>query len=60
MRRDRARMTDAERALIRDAVRECPLRRIVIVHGTDTLEITGERIVALLGTPRVPIRNNFV
>ena len=28
---------------------------VVIVHGTDRLAVTGERIVAVLGTPRVPI-----
>jgi len=28
---------------------------VVIVHGTDRLADTGERIVELLGTPRVPI-----
>jgi L-asparaginase len=28
---------------------------IVIVHGTDRLAVTGERIHRLLGTPRVPI-----
>ena len=28
---------------------------VVIVHGTDRLAQTGERIVALLGRPRVPI-----
>ena len=28
---------------------------LVIVHGTDRLAVTGERIVEVLGTPRVPI-----
>lgn len=28
---------------------------VVIVHGTDRLPVTGERIHELLGTPRVPI-----
>jgi L-asparaginase len=28
---------------------------VVIIHGTDRLAVTGERIVALLGTPTVPI-----
>jgi len=28
---------------------------VVIVHGTDRLAQTGERIVELLGTPRVPV-----
>jgi L-asparaginase len=28
---------------------------VVVVHGTDRLAVTGERIVAVLGTPRVPI-----
>ncbi|MCR9247301.1 MAG: asparaginase [bacterium] len=28
---------------------------VIIVHGTDTLAITGERIHERLGTPRIPI-----
>jgi len=28
---------------------------VVVVHGTDRLAVTGERIDQLLGTPRVPI-----
>jgi L-asparaginase len=28
---------------------------VVIVHGTDRLAASGERIVGLLGTPRVPV-----
>lgn len=28
---------------------------VIIVHGTDRLEHTGERLVELLGRPRVPI-----
>lgn len=28
---------------------------VVIVHGTDRLAVTGERLVELLGTPRAPI-----
>ncbi len=28
---------------------------VVVVHGTDRLAVTGERMVELLGTPRVPI-----
>ena len=28
---------------------------VVIVHGTDRLAVTGDRIHALLGTPKVPI-----
>lgn len=28
---------------------------VIVVHGTDRLPVTGERMVELLGTPRVPI-----
>jgi L-asparaginase len=28
---------------------------VVIVHGTDRLAVTGEKLVEVLGTPRVPI-----
>jgi len=28
---------------------------VIVVHGTDRLTVTGDRMVALLGTPRVPI-----
>jgi len=28
---------------------------VIIVHGTDRLALTGEKVVELLGTPRVPV-----
>lgn len=28
---------------------------VIVVHGTDRLTVTGDRMVELLGTPRVPI-----
>lgn len=28
---------------------------VIVVHGTDRLTVSGDRMVALLGTPRVPI-----
>ena len=38
---DSLQMTDADRALIRDCCATCPERRIVITHGTDTMEQTA-------------------
>lgn len=60
MSKDSLVMTDQDRAHIVDAVRETLLAEpapagIVILHGTDTLCVTGERILASLGSPPVPI-----
>src|SRR5512133_2661115 len=38
---DSLQMTDADRALILDRCRECPESKIVITHGTDTMENTA-------------------
>jgi L-asparaginase len=43
---DSLQMTDADRVLIRDRCAACPERRIVITHGTDTMEQTA----AVLGS----------
>lgn len=53
-------MTDDDRAAIVEAVRsacavpDAPVG-VVILHGTDTLHLTGERICKDLGTPARPI-----
>jgi L-asparaginase len=50
-------MTDADRRLIlkhvRRALNEC--EAILIVHGTDTLAVTGELLCRELRQPRVPV-----
>lgn len=56
MRKDSLDLTDTDRSVIADAVRDAPESRIVITHGTDTMtdtaaalaDIPGKRI-ALLG-----------
>jgi L-asparaginase len=53
-------MTEADRDGIVDAVRETDggedgADGIVILHGTDTLALTGERLYARIPAPRVPI-----
>jgi L-asparaginase len=48
MRKDSLDMTDADRALIRDAVAKDPARRVLITHGTDTMTDTA---AALQGIP---------
>ncbi|HVT17336.1 MAG TPA: asparaginase domain-containing protein [Thermoanaerobaculia bacterium] len=61
MSKDSLDMTEADRARIIEAVRasgacaEGDTAGIVILHGTDTLARTGERLAAELGHPRVPI-----
>ncbi len=37
------------------AVEECDTSGIVILHGTDRLAATGERILADIPSPRVPV-----
>ena len=41
LRKDSLELDDADRALIADAVRSAPQRRIVITHGTDTMTATA-------------------
>ena len=50
-------MTDADRRLILDAVRKAASESdaVVVVHGTDTLSLTGEMLSRELAGVRVPI-----
>lgn len=57
MNKDSLDMDEADHALIASAAGSAAAEHdgVVIVHGTDRLAVTGERIVETLGTPRVPI-----
>ena len=57
MNHDSAEMTERDHTLIAQTAGSMSQAHdgVVIVHGTDTLPITGEKIVDLLGTPEVPI-----
>ncbi len=61
MSKDSLEMDDADRDRIVQVVRtmggveECGISGIVILHGTDRLALTGERILATIPSPRVPI-----
>jgi L-asparaginase len=58
MNKDSLDMTAADHALIADSARTHAETHdgLVITHGTDRLQYTGEKIVEVLGqTPRVPI-----
>lgn len=44
MMKDSLDLTDADRAAIADACARAPERRIVITHGTDTLEVTARHL----------------
>lgn len=58
MSKDSLFMTDDDRRLIARAVGEAldgPATGVVILHGTDTLCTTGDLLVSLYPTPRVPI-----
>jgi L-asparaginase len=57
MNKDSLDMTDADHRLIAATAGSAAATHdgVVIVHGTDRLATSGERIVADLGTPRVPI-----
>src|SRR3954468_5786269 len=52
-------MTDADRARIVQAVRAAAAdpatAGVVILHGTDTLTVTGERLLADTPRPRIPV-----
>ncbi len=55
--KDSLHMTDADRELIAKAVRAAAELSdgVVVLHGTDTLAVTGEHLVKALGTLRVPV-----
>lgn len=55
--KDSLEMTDADHLLIAETAGSMAAAHdgIVIVHGTDTLARTGDRVVAELGEPRVPV-----
>jgi L-asparaginase len=55
MNKDSLEMTDADRALILDAVRARLDAPIVITHGTDTMVETGLYLKATLGNLKYPI-----
>ncbi|MHC5024000.1 MAG: asparaginase domain-containing protein, partial [Planctomycetota bacterium] len=57
MNKDSLDMTDADHTLIAETAHAAAATHdgVVIVHGTDRLTVTGERIVELVEDPRVPI-----
>jgi L-asparaginase len=61
MSKDSLDMNDADRDRIVQVVRimgaaeECDTSGIVILHGTDRLALTGERLLAEIPSPRIPI-----
>jgi L-asparaginase len=57
MNKDSLDMTPADHRLIAETVGSMAATHdgVLVVHGTDRLAVTGEKIVELLGTPRVPV-----
>lgn len=62
MSKDSQVLTDADRNRILEAVRAtgacdegAPTTGIVILHGTDTLAVTGQKLYEELGSPKVPV-----
>lgn len=59
MNKDSLDMTDVDRALIVDTVRSdlenTDIDGVLVLHGTDSLSDTGERLYADIPSPRVPI-----
>jgi L-asparaginase len=61
--KDSLHMTDEDRAAIARAVvdaggskqRPTPASGVVVLHGTDTLSVTGEHLLRAVADPRVPI-----
>lgn len=52
---DRRRIVETVRALGGSVTLETPTTGIVILHGTDTLDLTGEALLAAFPEPRIPI-----
>jgi L-asparaginase len=57
MNKDSLDMTPEDHLLIAQTVGSMAATHdgVLVVHGTDRLAVTGEKIVDLLGTPRVPV-----
>lgn len=57
MSKDSLHLTDHDRSIIVKAVRNASelSNAVVVLHGTDTLSVTGDLLVKELGTPRVPV-----
>jgi L-asparaginase len=61
MSKDSLEMTETDRGRILEAVRACgaaeggEVAGIVVLHGTDTLAVTGEALLAGIPEPRVPV-----
>jgi L-asparaginase len=57
MSKDSLEMTPEDRARILEAVRAAAASHdtVLVIHGTDTLTVTGDQLHASLGTPRVPV-----
>jgi L-asparaginase len=57
MNKDSLEMTPADHLLIAQTVGSMAAAHdgVLVVHGTDRLAVTGEKIVEMLGTPRVPV-----
>jgi L-asparaginase len=41
---DSLEMTDADRRIVREQCASCPVDRIVVTHGTDTMEVTARAL----------------
>lgn len=52
LRKDSLDLTDDDRKLIRQAVNSCPLKRIIVTHGTDTM-ITTAKVLKKIGDKTV-------
>ena len=49
LRKDSLDLTDADRVLIYQAVKSCPLNRIIVTHGTDTMITTAKELKRISG-----------
>ena len=49
LRKDSLEITDADREMICEKVREDPSSHIIITHGTDTMALTGQRLSSITG-----------
>ena len=47
--------SDAIIRCVKDVLQDTDVDGVLVLHGTDTLCVTGERLQSDLGTPRVPV-----
>lgn len=60
LKKDSLDMTDADRAAVAAAVRDCAAARVVVTHGTDTMTDTARAVAAVVSAKTVVFTGAFL